>query len=231
MGREEPTREGSQQRAIGEEVQLPQTGVVTKVYEHTDPSDKWNFHVDVRIGPDDHPRKVPVAVSAPELIAPPRSESHEDGPDMVLVQYLDDDETQRPIVTNILYNRVDRPPLGAEGMLRVRRSPLYAEIADDGSFARISKKSSDAASPDAQVEIDNTGAITIETDGDINISAGGDVVIDEGGSAKSVLTEDAVFEYEDTTISDTDDGSGTSSTTTKTTTKVSNNETTETEVE
>lgn len=223
MGNEEPTQDAHDDRRINESVQLPQTGVVTEVHEHASVDDRWNFHVDVRIGPEDHPRKVPVAVSAPEMIAPPRSTSHPDGPDLVLVQYLDDDELQRPIVTNILYNREDRPPLGSEGMLRIRRSPLYAEMADDGSYARIAKKSADEASPDAQVEIDDTGAITIQTDGDITISAAGDVTIDEGGTPKQVLTEDAKFDYEDTQS----DGS----TTTKTTTTVSNGETTQTEIE
>jgi len=65
--------------------------------------------------------------------------------------------------------------------------------------------------------------IDLDVDGDITIDAGGDVTIKEGGTAKKVLTEDAVFEYEDT------DENG--STATKTTSKVSNGEKTSVEIE
>lgn len=70
-------------------------------------------------------------------------------------------------------------------------------------------------------------SVSIDVDGDVSISAGGNVTIDEGGTAKKLLTEDAIFEYDDT--GDTSDGSA--SATTKTTTTVSNSETTETEIE
>lgn len=227
MANEEPTEEAHRNREVNREIHLAKTGVVTNVREHASVDDRWNFHVDVRIGPNDHPRKVPVAVAAPQMIAPPRSEKHEDGPDLVLVQYIDDDETPRPVVTHILYNRQDRPPVGKEGEVKIRRGSLYAELADDGSYARIAKKSAGDASPAAQISINDQGGVTIETDQDITISASGNVTIDEGGTPKKVLTEDAVFEYEDT--GDTSGGGATP--TTKTTTTVSNGETTETEIE
>lgn len=161
MSAEEPTREGRIRRVINEEVQLAQTGNVTKVYEHTQSDDQWNFHVDVRIDDDTHPRKVPVAVPAPLMIAPPRSVDHEDGPDQVLVQYLDDAEDPRPIVTHILYNNKDRPPLGSEGIVRLRRGDLYLELHDKGNWARLSKKSADDATPDLVIEMDDTGTIKL----------------------------------------------------------------------
>lgn len=165
MTKEENTREGRQRRVIGDEVQLPQTGTITRVREHTDPDDNWNYHLDVRIGPDRHPRKVPLAVPFPELAAPPRSESHPKGPDMALIQFLEDDDTSRPIATQILYNSEDRPPLGTEGIFRLRRGNLYVEMADDGSYARLSKKLDDTDTPDVVVEIDDTGTIKLGSPG------------------------------------------------------------------
>lgn len=69
--------------------------------------------------------------------------------------------------------------------------------------------------------------LDVDIDGDLTISAGGDVKISRGGTAKKVLTEDAVFEYEDT--GDTSDG--TASATTKQTSKVVNGEKTDVELE
>lgn len=184
MGNEEPTDHARIRRIIDEEVQLPRTGIITKVYEHTQTDDRWNFHVDVRLGPDKHPRKVPVAVPAPELAVPPRSVDHADGPDLALVQYLQDNETERPIVTNILYNNEDRPPLGTEGIFRLRRGGLYVEMAPAGEWARISQKSSDDGTPTAKVEIAQDGSVTIEGDTDVIIKGnatvdGDDVTVGE----------------------------------------------------
>jgi hypothetical protein len=121
----------------------------------------------------------------------------------------------------------NRAPKGAADVIRLTRGELYLELLGDGSEARIAKKSSDTGTPSAEVTIDDTGTISIETDGDVDISAGGDVVIDEQGSAKSVLTEDAVFEFQQR--EDTSDGSG--GTVTRTTSTVSNGETTKTDIE
>jgi hypothetical protein len=57
------------------------------------------------------------------------------------------------------------------------------------------------------------GDITINSGGDINLNPDGDVLV----NGKEVSVEDHTHDYEDTTVSDTDDGTGTSSTTTKTT--------------
>jgi len=74
---------------------------------------------------------------------------------------------------------------------------------------------------------DGTYNINLESDGDITVSAGGDIIVDNNGTPKSVLTEDAVFEYEQRI--DTSGGGG--GTQTKTTTTVSNGETTSTEID
>lgn len=77
------------------------------------------------------------------------------------------------------------------------------------------------------ITVDGESNITVEAAGDISVSAGGNVVIDEGGGATPVLTEDAVFEYEQRV--DTSDGSG--GTTTQQTTTVSNGEVTDVEID
>ena len=194
MSSEEPTRDARIRRIIDEEITLPQTGIITRVREHQSEDDVWNYHVDVRISEENHPRKVPVATAIPEMIASPRSTAHPDGPDLALVQYLDDDESERPIVTNILFNRQDRAPKGDEGVLRIRRSNLYVEMAEDGSHARLSKKSNDDVTPDLVVEIDDSGRVTIgDPNGDLQpVARKGDEVqvpLSDGSTGTGSITE------------------------------------------
>lgn len=197
MTLEEDTDEGELRRKIREEIQLPETGIVTKVYEHANPDDNWNFHADVRISADRHPRKVPVAVSAPDLIAPPRSTSHEEGPDLALIQFMQDSDNERPVITNILYNDVDRPPIGKEGMVRLRRGELYLELEDDGSTARISKKADGEEVPVARIEINDSGVSPVirMTKGDdamgVKIDMGSGVIklADENGKGIRITND------------------------------------------
>jgi hypothetical protein len=142
-----------------------------------------------------------------------------------------------PIVIGNLYGDQDenRAPKGAADVIRLTRGELFIELLGDGSEARIAKKDTDTGTPTAEVSIDDSGGIDISTDGDISISADGtvnitgtsDVTIDEGGQSQSVLTENAVFEFQQRV--DTGDGSG--GTVTQTTTTVSNGATTETDIE
>lgn len=215
MGNEEPTRDARTRRIIGNEINLARTGIITRVYEHTETDDFWNFHVDVRLGPDKHPRKVPVAVPGPELAIPPRSVEDESGGDYALVQYMEDDETERPVVTHIMYNNEDRPPLGTQGVFRLRRGDLYTESHPKGEWARIAKKSEDDGTPSTKIEIDDSGPTTqvnIETDGDINISAGGDILIDEGGTAEPVARQDHDHDFSYSWSDSGGSSSGTTST-------------------
>lgn len=209
-------------------------GVVTKVWQHDDPDDVSNHEVNARlINGDEEFRRVPVHVSRPGNVSVPQVG------DFVSLAF-NNSMTQKPYVNGFAYSAENRAPLGRAGHWRHRfgdSSPylfVEAEKSDhssgDPDVVRMSKKSDGLSDPTTSVEIDDSGSTTqvnIETDGDINISAGGDIVIDEGGTAKSVLTEDAVFEYEDT--GDTSDGSA--SPTTKTTSTVSNGAVTETDIE
>lgn len=212
----------------------PAIGVVQKVFEHDETDDFSNHEVNVRlVNNEEELRRLPVHVDRNGHTNVPQKG------DAVEVGFLGSDG-QSAFVSNYVYTGTDRAPLARSGHYRHEFGDsepyLYieAEPADHTAgtpdVVRLAKKEDGLSDPTTQVAIDDSGASTevkIETDGDITISAGGDVVIDEGGSAKSVLTEDAVFEYEQRV--DTEDGSG--GTQTKTTTKVSNNETTETEME
>jgi len=212
----------------------PTIGVVTNVRAHDDPNDQSNHEVNVRlVNRDEEFRRVPVHTGrVGEVVVPEQG-------DLVEVSFLNS-RTQRPYVASFAYSGDNRAPLARSGHWRQRfgdSAPyLFVEAENQDHSAgppdtvRLAKKQDGLSDPTTAIEIDDSGTTTqvsIETDGDITISAGGDVVIDEGGSTKSVLTEDAVFEYEQRV--DTDDGTG--GTTTKTTTTVSNNETTSTEIE
>lgn len=128
--------------------------------------------------------------------------------DLVLVAWAGP-EADQPLVVGHLYGDADpdRAPLAAAGDVRLRRGDLYAELAGDGTHARLAKKPGDQDAPTAEVSIDDQGAVTIATDGDITVSAGGDVVIDEGGTAQPVATADHTHDYDWTDAG----GSGTTS--------------------
>jgi len=212
---------------IREELSFPRIGEVQEVWPHTGDEDPPSNHeVDVSIPPGANPvrehRRVPVGAPTSGVMAPPQPG------DKVLVQYRGG-EGKKPVVTQVFYGDVDsdRAPKGDAGDVRANRGSLYAELEGDGSAARLAKKPDDTETPSAQVELDDTGKVTLETDADVVIRGTTSVTINQGGTAKAVLTEDAKFEYEQR--EDTSDGSG--GTTTKTTTTVSNSETTSTKIE
>lgn len=212
----------------------PAVGVVTKVYEHDSIEDVSNHEVNVRlVTNEEEKRGIPVHTSRHGSTYVPQEG------DFVEVGFLGG-KTQKAYVAGFAHSYESRAPLGRAGHWRHRfgdSSPylfVEAEKSDHSAgspdVVRLAKKSDGLSDPSTKVEIDDSGSSTqvnIETDGDINISADGNVYIDEGGTPKKVLTEDAVFEYEDT--GDTSDG--TASAVTKTTSKVSNGEVTQTEIE
>lgn len=111
----------------------------------------------------------------------------------------------------------------------VAHSPLFssnAQIPSDVSAGDISIALSDGMQLSMKKQDDGSYNIDILTDGDLQLNAE-NILVGEDGARKRVLTEDAVFEYEQRV--DTGDGSG--GTTTQETTTVSNNEVTDTEVE
>lgn len=230
----------------GPESRLPTIGTVTKVFtrRETDDSgpDAFSNHeanVQLHTGAEE-PRRIPVHQDFPGTAGVPKKG------DFVRIAYLQG-RTESGVIVGYAYN-VDenRPPVAEPGHWRRKFDTggdehIYVEAErtdhgeidpgnDDYDVYRIAKKEDGLSDPTTQIALDNSGSsphVRIETDGDITISAGGDVLIDEGGTATPVLTENAVFEYEDTG----DTGDGSASPTTKTTSTVSNGEVTETEIE
>ena len=173
----EPTERDRIVEEVKSGVHLPQIGEVTKVWEHTADDDNSNHEVNVLLRDEDlERRRVPIAVPVADMVAPPRKG------DTVLVQFLDGVE-DAPVVTNVLYNDVDRAPLGTEGIIRRRRGSLYTEMHPDGDWSRTAVKPSDDGTPSTKVEVDDSGSTTkvnIETDGDVVVDADGKVDVDAG---------------------------------------------------
>lgn len=212
------------------------TGFVTKVFEHDGTEDQISNHeVNVQLaGRAEEMKRIPVHTDHNGSIYVPQKN------DMVEIGFLKS-KTQRPYVANVVYTDENRAPLARSGHFRRRFGPdggpylfIEAEPSDhsagDPDVVRMGKKPDGLSDPTTSVEINDSGATTqvsIETDGDITLKADGDIVIDNNDTPKSVLTEDAVFEYEQRV--DTSDGSG--GTQTQTTTTVSNSETTSTQID
>jgi hypothetical protein len=222
----EDTERSRIRQLIQDTIRQPTVGQVQEVFARDGSGERPSNHeVTVSAPPGPNPTQTyerrPVLTSTSGVVSTPQAD------DLVLLVFpIRNDE---PIVVGNLYGDQDenRAPEGAADVIRLTRGDLYLELLGDGSEARIARKNSDTGTPTAEVTIDDSGTVSIETDGDVNISAGGDVVIDENGTAKSVLTEDAVFEFQQRV----DTGNGTGGTVTKTTTTVSNGETTETDIE
>lgn len=234
-----PTQKKETRRTADRLVRNTQLGIVSKVFAHTDEDDYFNHEANVILTHNEEElRRLPIHVTQRgEAVVPEVGE-------MVTIDFLSNN-TQSAYISGYAYNNEDRPPLARPGHWRQRFGPedgpylfFEAEPADHSAgtpdIVRMGKKPDGLSDPTTTVEIDDSGSsteVSIETDGDITLKADGDIVVDNGGTPKSVLTEDAVFEYEDTTIEDTDDGSGSETTTTKETTTVVNDEVTSTEID
>jgi hypothetical protein len=190
----EPTERSRIRDLIAEQVKQPTIGEVQEVFPHTgNESRPSNHEVTVSVPPGPTPTETyqrrPVVVPTSGAIVTPQKG------DLVLLQFPK--RSDKPFVTGVVYGDQDknRAPKGAKNVVRLTRGSLYAEIAGDGSSARIAKKPDDTEDPTAKVEIDDAGTVTVETDGDITVSAGGNVVIDEGGTAKPVARQDHTHPY------------------------------------
>jgi hypothetical protein len=74
-------------------------------------------------------------------------------------------------------------------------------IQENGSILRMF--------PDGRVRIEHSSGNVVAMDAD------GSIVLGDEATAKAVLNENAIIEYEDTWVEDTDDGSGSKTTETK----------------
>lgn len=225
----------------------PIVGTVTKVYARDTESARGNHEVNVVSRAfTSELRRVPVVLTDHDGHVNTLTEG-----DSVFVQFLGG-SSPAPVVTGFVPNNENRVPLTRPGHWRHEwyqdsgeHTYLEAERADHSAgtpdLVRMGVKPDGLADPSTEVAVDNSsdttevrvktdGNITVQADGDITLQADGDIVIDNGETTKPVLTADATFEYEDTTISDTETGSGSASTQTKETSTVTNGETTNTKL-
>jgi len=165
---------------VRDRLKPPQRGTVKQVYEHTSSDDVSNHEVDVQLvdEPDRTRRRLPVAVPTDDAALVPRGPDDPDGPDDVLVQFVDGN-SERGIVTHVVPTAESRAPQGQAGDVRVTRGDLYAELSGDGSVARLAEKPGDLDGPTAEIAIDASGAETVaRVDADtVVLGAGGSQVI------------------------------------------------------
>lgn len=187
----DPNQRGAMLRLIREELAPPRVGRVAKVWAHDSAGDNSNHEVNVAIPPggsvDEEHRRVPVVQPTTGAAYVPSAG------DMVLVTYLDGAD---PIVLGAVYGDAgdDRAPIAGAGDVRLRRGELYVEAAGDGSTARIAKKSSDDATPDLVVEVDDNGTIRLgDPSGDLQpVARKGDeveVTLSDGTTGTGEITE------------------------------------------
>lgn len=168
--------------------------------------------------------------------------------DWVQVSYFEAD-TEAPVVTGFVPTDDQLPAQATPGTWRHEfqrdsGDPLYVEAeradhsAGDPNVVRLGLKPDGRSDPTTEVAIDDSGdstAVRVQTDGDVDVGADGDITIQVNGDAQidadgqlmlgteggatPVARADHTHEYDDSTIQDTDDGSGTESTSTKSTTK------------
>jgi hypothetical protein len=179
----EDTERGRILSIVRDELRLSRVGEVTKVWTHSSADDKSNHEATVVIPPGQNPvrqhDRVPIAVPSSGVITVPKVG------DLVLVTYRAGDG-DRPVVTNVVYgdDDADRANLGSAGDVKVRRGDVEAEVAGDGSYARLAKTTTDGGTPDLVVEVDDAGTVKVgDPSGTLKaIARDGDAVTDSNGS-------------------------------------------------
>jgi len=97
-------------KLIDEEVDRPNIGRVSEVYEHAGVDDDSNFEVDIELDArTESLSRVQVASSFSDGVSVPKVG------DKVIVHYLEDG---KPVVTDTVWTNKDRPPVGLSGMHR-----------------------------------------------------------------------------------------------------------------
>lgn len=161
---------------------MPQLGVVTSVFPHSDESDKDNYECNVRLSdPDLELRKVQIATQVIGLAGIPRVG------DLVLVIFVNGD-INSPIVIGRLYNDEDRPPVNkAEEVVYVAphaKNPdvrrVYLEFPEGMKFC-ITDEEVNLEAGKTTVTIQKDGDVTIKSEANVTIAADGDATIKSKG--------------------------------------------------
>lgn len=132
-----------------EELMLPEIGRIVEVHEHHTDEDLINFEADIILRDEDSRRRgVPIATKHRGIITVPTSPDggEDDEPDLAVVHFLDGD-SNRPIITDVLYNDIDRPPKGVEGLYRHKTGNIYFDAHPEGEYMQFSYKETDDHSP------------------------------------------------------------------------------------
>ncbi len=191
------------EQQMREREKLPQIGQVTTVNVRDSADKPSNHEVNVLLRDENHERRnVGITTNYNGHIRIP-----EEG-DVVLVGFMDGDG-EKPFIQDIVYTNKQRAPLGHAGDWRLRVSDnLYLELSPSDDVARLARKGQgDLASPEARVEIDDSGSspvINIDTTGDVNINADGDINLAGSGGDPVARKGDSV----EVTLSDGSTGSG-----------------------
>lgn len=134
---------------IDEELMLPEIGRIVEVHEHHTDDDLINFEADIILRDEDSRRRgVPISTEHRGIITIPTSPDggEDDEPDLAVVNFLDGD-SNRPIITDVLYNDIDRPPKGVEGLYRHRTGNIYFDAHPEGKYMQFSYKEADDHAP------------------------------------------------------------------------------------
>lgn len=161
---------------------MPQLGIVTSVYPHSEDSDKDNYECDVRLkNPDLEIRRVQVATQLIGLAGIPNVG------DLVLVIFANGD-INYPIMVGRLYNDEDRPPKNSSDEVvyipphdensDVRR--LYLEF-PSGLKLTITDDKADLTAGDTSIVVNRDGDVQIKSKGNVSVSAEGDASIESEG--------------------------------------------------
>ncbi len=163
-------------------LRMPELGVVTNIYPHSDRDDKDNYQCDVRLKRlDVELRKVQIATQVIGLAGIPRVG------DLVLLVFVAGDINQ-PIVVGRLYNDEDRPPVNrGEEIVYVAphaKNPdvrrIYLEF-PDGMYLTITDEDVSLNAGETTVRIQKDGDVVVEAKGKVTVKAGGDASLRSKG--------------------------------------------------
>ncbi len=156
-------------------LRMPELGVVTNIYPHSDQNDKDNYQCDVRLkNLDVELRRVQITTQVIGLAGIPRVG------DLVLLVFVGGDFNQ-PIIVGRLYNDEDRPPVNdAEEIVYVAphaKNPdvrrIYLEF-PDGMSLTITDEQVNLNAGDTTLTIQKDGDVVVEAKGKVTVRADGD---------------------------------------------------------
>jgi len=157
-------------------VRLPELGVVTSIFPHSNAGDKDNYECNVKLKNTGlELQKVPVATQHIGLAHIPKVD------EMVLVTFLNGD-INAPIIVGRMYTAEDRPPANdGEEIIYI---PPYSENADlrrvhmklpSGIILSVTDDVINVEAGKTTLKINRDGDVELESNAKINVTASGDM--------------------------------------------------------